>query len=67
MQDLENEQTQSRQSYSSDLKMSGQNLEELQEDPSEHGQLQTFLKLKLQKLQENYIKHSLHKRYSVRV
>ena len=46
MQDLENEQTQSRQSYSSDLKMSGQNLEELQEDPSEHCQLQAFLKLK---------------------
>ena len=46
MQDLENEQTQSHPSYSSDLEMSDNNLEELQEDPSEHVQLQAFLKLK---------------------
>ena len=46
MQDLENEQTQSHPSYSSDLEMSDKNLEELQEDPSEHVQLQAFLKLK---------------------
>ena len=46
MQDLENEQSQSPPSYSSDLEMSDQNLEELQENPSEQGQLQAFLKLK---------------------
>ena len=46
MQDLEKEQTPSHPSYSSDLEMSDKNLEELQEDPSEHVQLQAFLKLK---------------------
>ncbi|MDC3081103.1 hypothetical protein OA385_02050 [Paracoccaceae bacterium] len=46
MQDLDNQQTQSHTDEPSNLEMSDENLKELQDNASQEGQLQTFLKLK---------------------
>ncbi len=46
MQDLDNQQTQSYTNETSNSEMSDENLQELQENIPEEGQLQTFLKLK---------------------
>ena len=46
MQDLDNQQTQAYTDPSSDLEMSDKNLNTSQENSSEEGQLQTFLRLK---------------------
>ena len=46
MQDLDNQQTQSHTDEPSKLEMSDENLKELQDNASQEGQLQTFLKLK---------------------
>ena len=46
MQDLDNQQTQSHADEPSSKEMSDENIEELQDNVSEEGQLQTFLKLK---------------------
>ena len=46
MQDIDNQQTQSHADEPSNLEMSDENLKELQDNASQEGQLQTFLKLK---------------------
>ena len=46
MQDIDNQQTQSHADEPSKLEMSDENLKELQDNASQEGQLQTFLKLK---------------------
>ena len=46
MQDLDNQQTQNQNGSTSDSEMPNENLNELEDAPSDEGRLQTFLKLK---------------------
>ena len=46
MQDLDNQQTQNQNGSTSDSEMPNENLNELEDTPSDEGRFQTFLKLK---------------------